>query len=441
MKILKLLARLFLTSTKNNKSILYYLSVITIFTLPYMNFPFVSAGTIKPLALLPLSLVALIDIKMYFKKSSVIFFVIFFILILYSLFLSFTLSDEVFNNKPLRGQYVGLIQFILLGFFSYLAYYMGRFIIPHYIDLKQFLKFTILAYYPSLIFGIIHILTVNFGLQNPIFSIRSFVSTTVFPADYYRNMMLTVEPSFAAADLMVIMLPISLMSFYKMRNIFSAITLVLVIINLLGTKSGLGFVMLASTVIFLILINFNRLKSIILYIFPLVLFSLVAISSSDYIVNRMLKAEGQTDQSMATRYVSYSVGKDIFLDNPLGVGYANEGFYYAEYLPDEYTKLPLFSDWIDPESKRFPDIKSILIKFLVSFGIIGIILICCLCYFVIRVWLRLGFFCNNNFYSIVIKIFIINVIIMSLSVSVFGYISIVLLSGYYLSFLKLKGIR
>lgn len=420
-------------------SINYYLILSIIFTLPYMNFPYIEGGTIKPLSLVPLSIYLALNIGRLIKKKSFFYFLILFILvILYDLLLTLNIDDIYLNSKPLRNQYIGFFQLIILGFFTYIAYYIGRYEIKKYFSKKKILFYIILAYYPSLIFGFVHTLSVNFGYSNPIFFLRELVASTIFPDNYYRNMMLTTEPSFAASDLMVILIP--LIFLYKKNNsIFFYITITLIGVNFIGAKSGLGFVLLIMTFSY-ILIKAN-IKYLFFYAIPIVTTSsLLLFYFNSNLVNRVYKINNtltsndtQVEESAATRIVSYKIALKIFHDHPLGIGYSNEGFFYSKYLKDDLLIFYLFSDWVAPSSKRFADIKSTILKIVTSFGIVGLLF---LLYIMYNYFLIIK---NRNLKGellLIYNIFIITMIGMSFSISLVGYLSILLVLGYLTSLVQ-----
>lgn len=419
----------------NNRGLVYYLVVLVILTLPYMNFPFTSAGLLKPLSLLPLFFISLMYKNIYFNRNFYIFLIILLLLILYSLYLTYIIPLDILDNKPLRNQYIGLLQFIIFGFYSYIAFYIGKYVIPKYLHENNFYKIFLLAYYPSLIFGVIHVVTINIGMENPIFFIRNIFASTVYPATYYRNMMLTAEPSLAAIDLMLIILPIALMYYFNKKSFFSFLTLLLLLINLLGTKSGLGYFIMLISLLFLVVNKINNIKSIFIYVIPMLLVSLLILKNSSYITERAIKIsvnyenDDILEESFATRYIPFFIAKDILLNNPMGIGYSNEGYYFREYLPEEYFGFPLFNDWIDPNSTRFPDLKSSISKFIIAFGLIGIILLSYILYKLLNIIIKTK--------NAIIKLFLINIFVVSLTFSIIGYIPIFILIGYFSS-LKLK---
>ena len=413
-----------------------YLFIATLLTLPYINFPYVSSGTLKPLALIPLSLFLLLNPRLFFRKSFLLFLVFFILFVLYSTFLTALIPEELLANKPLRHPYLGTVQLAILGLFSYLAFYMGRFVLPSRFDTERFFRILLLAYYPALLFGFIHTIAIAAGTSNPLFVLRSLLASTNYPPTYYRNMMLTVEPSFAAADLAVILFPPAFYLFMKRKNLFSVLTLGLVILNLFATKSGLGFAMLLASALFLGLSYVKSLKHLVVSI-TVLLITLIAIANSTYIKERFsrivnqIQASDLLEESTATRVVSYRVATRILSEVPCGTGYGNEGFFYPEYVPEKYLVLPLFKDWADPDSGRFPDIKSTLLKLVADFGIPGVLLVFFVLFFLFGTWKRVSSIPDREL-AVSVRLFLLNMSIMSFSINLVGYIPIFLLLGYYL---------
>ena len=78
------------------------------------------------------------------------------------------------------------------------------------------------------------------------------------------------------------------------------------------------------------------------------------------------------EESSATRIITTFVGLKVFLDNMLfGIGPGMFGYYYVAYAGDDFDFYFLLSDYSDPLSSRFADVKNFFVSVLVSGGLVG----------------------------------------------------------------------
>lgn len=406
--------------------------IIFILFIPYNNFPYIDAGTLKPLTIFPATLYIIYIILITIKRKKIVFnnfdlvlallFIFYFLITIINTLMNY---DYLVNNKainPLERN----IQFLFFLFISFTSYLIGKKSIEVF-GIRRTLSYFLIAFLPSLLFGVAEILSNN---HNNLNFIRSFFTSTIYPANYYRVYMLTTEPSWAAFDLSAFIIPVTFY-FYKTSSNkrFTFLLLILVeFIILLFTKSLLGMILI---VIFLLVNIFmflkdervKKFKSQILTSLSLgtvLLFYLFIFGENNILLSRFTDFINNTDISASTRTISYETAFKIFLDNPLsGIGFRNFGYYYSDYLDPAYNNINLVADWADKYSVRFADVKSTIIEIIVSSGLIGAIIT----FFVIVIIIKKLSMVKKkdiSLYILLITVFIIS-LAGSFSISLIGY--------------------
>ncbi len=356
---------------------------LLILTLPYTNFPLGVSATRSPMAILLLPLVSLVlflgylrrsNFKIYLRSldfafdSKMLFYYVATVIGLLILLFNGNLSK---NISPITR----FIQFNLYFFIQVSAYYAGKYIAKNY-ETKAFFNLLVISFLPSIVIGILQIVTANAGI---IKDIRSLVTSTDFPVGYYRVTMLTTEPSFAAFDIAGVLLPIGLFFFTIGKRAYGGTLIIVCLILLMFTQSIVGIIMLVSLfIIIMTMIKKYRLLSVSIAVLGIVLAVSVNPVSLERIGTIMLVvSEGDylIEESSATRLVSYLASINVWLENPvIGVGFRNLGYYYADSIPDEFLSYPSVKDWADYYSSRFAEDNSYILGILSSSGIIGAIL-------------------------------------------------------------------
>jgi O-antigen ligase len=356
--------------------------ILFILCLPYNNFPFINDGALKPLSIVPLFVYIFYRILFYVKTKEIrigLFDKWLIFIFIYYLFSSLIVTwlnySELLELKKVSPIY-RWNQFLLYVFISLGSYFIGKKIIKYY-SVTNVFKILVIAFLPSIMFGLIEILTHN---NNIVLKFRELFTTTIYPPGYYRVLLLTTEPSWAAFDLVVFLIPITAYLFIKERKLRYIILLAIELLLLIMTKSLLGFILLGFFLVFVFLFNFNVRtfkKSILFFlaiivVFPLLLNWINKYDEISIIESRLNSFIQNEDYSGLTRTASYEVALNIFKEYPIfGVGFRNAGYFYGKYINPEYLYMPLISDWANPFSTRFPDNKSTLLEILASSGIMG----------------------------------------------------------------------
>ncbi|MBZ4644145.1 MAG: hypothetical protein JG767_1754 [Deferribacteraceae bacterium] len=426
--------------------------ILFIFALPYNNFPFIQSGTLKPLVVLPILIYITFKIAQEsmqpsthhinkLDKQVLTMFIVFHFISLVMLGWNYEYMLAQKQTSPL----VRYIQFFIYSFISLASYYIGSRAI-RLIGLKSSLHYILLSFGPSLIIGVFQIITKNSRFIN---QIRSFFVSTQYPDGYYRIHLLTTEPSHAAIDLVVFIIPITLYCLQESKNkIGYGILLTIQLLLVFYTKSILGVILLFGLCSIVLVLNlklkyFSRLFQgliFIAFVGVILYFSGVTPISKndiDYFTHRLTKSINNADESAITRTASYEVAYNIFREYPiLGIGFRNAGYYYKDFINKQYLNIGLIRDWGQKDSPRFADIKSTFLEVLVASGIIGSL-------FFIKFYLKiLSFIKKIKCASLVdSKLFLVIVgmsIVCSFSISLIGYpyfwFVIGIISGYYRKF-------
>jgi hypothetical protein len=363
-------------------NILKFILIFFILCLPYNNFPFINSGTLKPLSIVPLIFYVFYQIVFYVKTKEIristfdkwlIFTFVYYLIS--SLIVTWINHNELLEWKKISPIF-RWAQFLLYVFISLGSYFIGKKIMKFY-PVTNVFKILVISFIPSIVYGLIEILTHN---NNMVLKFRELFTTTIYPPGYYRVFLLTTEPSWAAFDLVVFLIPITAYLFIKERKLRYIILLTIELLLLVMTKSLLGFILLGVFLSLVFLFNFNVRtfkKNILFFLAIIVVLPLLfnwIIKSDEYSIveSRLNSFKQNEDESSLTRTASYEIALNIFKEYPIfGVGFRNAGYYYGKYINPKYLYIPLISDWANPFSPRFPDIKSTLLEILASSGIMG----------------------------------------------------------------------
>lgn len=356
--------------------------ILFIFCLPYNNVPYIKQGMLKPLSIFPLALctLALVYHIVYEYRTH---FIVFGFLILYNLILIQFIDHKILELKPNRSPYIGLFQFVALGFFTIASFHLGQVVVKKKIlKITTILTLILYSFLPPLVFGFI------FGvlsgeMPRPIFFIREILTSDVFPSGYReRNAMLTGEPSWASIDICLIIIPAALiLQKFELTHSKKLPYLIIpfAIINLFFTKSITGVLLICAFI--LSTINFRKFLSIKVF-FVIVFSSLFLFFFWDTfyplldrlssIILSFNDSETALEASGLTRIVFYDTFYKVFVTNPLGIGYSNEGFFYAHYMSWDYRHIPLIYDLAFNPNGRFADFKNFFMKIISNFGLLGL---------------------------------------------------------------------
>ncbi len=368
----------------NRKSLSIQLAIVLfIFCLPYNNVPYIKQGMLKPLSIFPLALCtfSLVYHIVYEYREH---FIVFGLLILYNLILIQFIDHKILALKPNRSPYIGLFQFVVLGFFTVTSFHLGQIVIKKKIfKITTVLTLILYSFLLPLIFGFIF--GVSSGdMPRSVFFIREILTSDIFPSGYRdRNAMLTGEPSWASIDICLIIIPTALILQrldLSKKNKFSYIVILLAILNLFFTKSVTGVLLICSFILATInlrkLLNMKSVLIIVLFSFTLFFFLgdayipfLTRLSS---IISSLTDSETNIEASGLTRIIFYDTFYKVFSTNPLGIGYSNEGFFYAHYMSWDFHRIPLIYDLAFNPYGRFADFKNFFMKIISNFGFLGL---------------------------------------------------------------------
>jgi hypothetical protein len=370
----------------NKNSLLVQIAVVLfIFCLPYNNVPYIKQGMLKPLSIFPLAFCTFILIY-HIVYEYRIHFIVFGLLILYNLILIQFIDPKILELKPNRSPYTGLFQFVVLGFFTIAAFNLGQVLVKKKIfEITTILTLILYSFLLPLIFGF------TFGVYSgemprAIFFIREILTSDVFPSGYRdRNAMLTGEPSWASIDICLIIIPTALI-LQKIdlthKKKLPYIIIVFAIINLFFTKSVTGVLLICAFI--LAIINFRKLlsiKSVLVIVFSFLLLFFLGDAYNPFltrlssIISSLNDSETNLEASGLTRVIFYDTFYKVFSTNPLGIGYSNEGFFYAHYMSWDYHHIPLIYDLAFDPNGRFADFKNFFMKIISNFGILGLLLL------------------------------------------------------------------
>jgi hypothetical protein len=370
----------------NRNSLLVQMAVILfIFCLPYNNVPYIKQGMLKPLSIFPLALCTFILIY-HIVYEYRIHFIVFSLLILYNLILIQFIDLKILELKPNRSPYIGLFQFVILGFFTISSFHLGQVLVRKRIfKITTILTLILLAFVLPLLFGFIYGLYSG-EIPRFIFFVREILTSDVFPSGYRdRNAMLTGEPSWASIDICLIIIPTALILQkidLTQKKKLPYIIILLAILNLFFTKSVTGVLLICAFI--LTTINFKKflsVKSVLVIVLSFLLLFLLGDVNNPFltrlssIISSLNDGETNLEASGLTRVIFYDTFYKVFSTNPLGIGYSNEGFFYAHYMSWDYHQIPLVYDLAFNPNGRFADFKNFFMKIISNFGLLGLLLL------------------------------------------------------------------
>jgi hypothetical protein len=369
---------------------------IYLLLLPYDHFPISISGSSRPVSFAFLLIIIIFRAfslsKKYSLNNSVKTLSIF---LIFTIFL--TLIQGVFLNyyemKETSSDIVAL-----KGLLSVAIFFLGYELIYYYVNSYKRYIYVVRILVFSLILpvsiGLIHLISfipsLNF-LSNIVESItRIFVAERGddnFLID--RVSMLTLEPSWAAQQLIIMFIPIIVISrniLFK-SEIMYLISLFLSIIVLFGTASGLVALWLIIMFSFFSFKEIARilakykisLKYIKVLILCVSILFLLTIFVSDFFeyqaikVTKLIEGGLASEPSTAIRLYNPIIGLNVFIgENPLfGIGLSMFGFYMPIYSPSWYGALGegiAMSSFFDP---YFGSPRNMYVKLLVETGVIG----------------------------------------------------------------------
>lgn len=354
---------------KNREIAARIMAVLSILSLPYNNFPFIEGGTLKPLSFFPL-LVFFLCFP-FIKSRSFISLLCFFLVLPVFSFISLLKSPEVFELKKVSFS-LQLSQFIFNGFVSLSATLCGYFCVKRF-GVQRTAKLLVLAWGPTLCFFVLYVVL---GYAPELKFIREIFVTTEYPVFYYRFFGLTTEPSWYGIDIVCVVIPACLFLLSNDRRYL--VLLFISLMSLLFVKSILSvFLLLILMVVWVG--RRNKVKilafSVIFYFFAYLALPQI---QADYYMDRLsgiassISQGVMPEESSATRIITTFVGLKVFLDNMLfGIGPGMFGYYYVAYAGDDFDFYFLLSDYSDPLSSRFADVKNFFVSVLVSGGLVG----------------------------------------------------------------------
>jgi hypothetical protein len=363
------------------------------------------------------------------------------LLILYNLIVIQFIDSSILELKPQRSPYLGILQFSIFGFFSLASFYLGQFIIRKKIfSISSILSLIIISFVFPLIFGLI------FGLRDGdmpriLFFFREILTSDTYPSGYLdRNAMLTAEPSWASIDICLIIIPVALIlaKFKPKSLIFVSFIILLALINLLFTKSVTGILLMIVSLV--PIVNFKKIGQI-RYFAPLFLIILIVWFLTDESLVplyerllRLLTSINSSDNNLEASGLSRIIFYDIFfktvLQHPFGIGYSNEGYFYAYYMDTQFKNIPLIYDLAFDPNGRFADFKNFFMKIISNFGVIGLFITIKFCKWLIALLKK----CPANikpFFKSMLFVFITA----SFTFNYIGYFTITFLMGiisYYI---------
>jgi O-antigen ligase len=364
--------------------------------LPYDHFPFSIPGSSKPISFLILLSILCLRIfnlsKKYKNNTSVINLFVFSI---FSIILTLVQGGllNYFEMKETSSEVVAIKGLSSIVIF-FLGYELIFFYVTNFNKYIYVVKLIVFSFILPITVGLVHLISFI-----PSFNFLSiFVETvTRFFVDergdenflINRVSMLTMEPSWAAQQLLVMFIPIVVVSrsfIFKNKFLFS-FTLILLIFLLLGTASGLIalwlvilFLLFSIKELFRIITKFkissNYLKSFFVLILLICLISIFVSEIFNYQTlkfDKLIAGGLASEPSTAIRFYNPVIGLNVFInENPIfGVGLSMFGFYIPTYSPSWYAGLAegiAMSSLSDP---YFGSPRNMYVKLLVETGVIG----------------------------------------------------------------------
>ncbi len=351
-----------------------------ILSLPYNNFPYGIGGTLTPLALIPGSVFIFLSFVNFclrgvfkFNKNLLLLVVVFVYFIIITIFNDIRFY-EYFVKQKIVSPWFRTFQFIIYSLISIISFYIGYRALQYIRSFNKLIKIILYAYIPSLVFGILEIITNNHSILN---LIRKFFASTQFPDGYYRIYLLTTEPSWAGFDMISYVIPITMYLLLKERSKIYLVLLIIELVIFLEIKSLLAAIVFAILFVAYFLVSIiyeKKVLSLLIAFFTIVIFLIGLHIFRDIYWDRFQDFLQGNDSSALTRTVTYIIAVKILINEPMiGVGFRNSGYFYTEYINPLLLSHPLIRDWADFWSKRFPDIKSTMFEIVASVGVQGIV--------------------------------------------------------------------
>ena len=299
------------------------LLAISVLLLPYNNLPIFHAGTLKPLSALVIVPVAglfllrraLATKQLRFRGFDVAFVGMLLTFVAINLaHLALGVPDQ---TKP-QSAWQRTAELLLFTLVTAASYVVGR-RAGWKLSTRRFALLVLIAFTPSLVVGILQVLTHNGAFTQ---QLRHVVTSTSYPQGYYRIALLTTEPSWAAFDLSALVLPFTLVALVESRTRRARFALAGVIaletILVIMTKSALGVLLLVALGGYLLARTWRRhtawaVATTILAIALAVSLGPAIMSTTPYLASRYerlgesLASRRPLEQSAATRVVSYVV--------------------------------------------------------------------------------------------------------------------------------------
>lgn len=433
------------TYTSNYSKVNLYkiLLIVTVWCFPYNNFHFfTTAAILKPLSLLGFIFITIYDIKLFTLREYkfLISFLIFFII--YDFLLLLNLDEYFLHLKPLRNKFIGFFQFVVFGFTVISAFCIGKYRAYKYLSKPVLLKLILIVFVPSLIYGLF-MSFLGFDVPRWLFFIREVFTNDIYPGGYDRNAMLTIEPSVVNIDIFIILIPtLILLNQLKTSKRFIVFFSILIIVNFLGTRSGLGALLLLLTITIVITHNIS-LKKLLSISFAFSIIFLVTIPLIQFIggyeellqrMNGIYEALffsgdvlDSVEGSTLSRIIFYSMTPDVIALKPWGTSYSNEGYFFAYFLdPKFFNKDILFQEMASEWGRNFADFKPSFLKSIINFGFFGLLVDIAFLRYLIRLNKRMP-----KKYKLAFLIFSLNFLLSTFSTNLFGYLPIFFLLGYF----------
>lgn len=385
-----------------------YLWLLSLFLLPFDNFPFIEAGFIKPLAIFPLSilfflfLILVLSGKKKLRLGIVDLIFSFFILsiILNSLVQLIILpSDFIVKETNPSQRFIEIFYFLSL---ILVFYFVPRLFANTTKKIELTFKTIIMAFVFPLLWGILQTLYVFLNVSWHESFFRDIEKIFVSKGGIFtsRISMLTAEPSFAAIQIALFIFPTLFFCFYFKFSFFSKINSSVGKINIetiLLALSVICFYMTFSVTAFVAMIIFfflyfafflKKKRFYAIFSKAILAFFILFLIALPFSANFFMRADFfskfsdynivstlQSDQSFLVRSTGWAVGlKEFYLKPLFGVGMRNTMFYYSDLIPkwsqdDRAVKAYADSDYLS----LVPTPKGFFPGIIGETGIIGLI--------------------------------------------------------------------
>ena len=380
---------------------------------PYTSFPMpFFRATVSPLAIIPLCLLSVLQILLMMQNGLIrarllwhFLFVVCFTVIT-STIMVLGLEQQVWKGSTGVKELLISATTLLM---AVIALFAGCTIGRRLENINNFVTLVFIGYLPPMLFGLLHV-TSSYLLGGSLMALLKTIHGLVSQGGlgYGRISLLTLEPSWAANQLVSFYIPVFLAIYIYRDELptgtrkISLVGLVTGVFLTVFTLSAGGTLTLALIFAYVLLTQRSLLPKgrfavaasiLLLPIIVLIILSSPLVETGEAIFvrlrhvigSRLVSGRGYYDGSAVVRSTYWKTGVNIFLEYPLfGVGWGNAGFYFPKFIG--YGRMfDEVANYLSASNNLIPNIKNIYVRILAESGILGFLLFLS---FFVCVWLK-----------------------------------------------------